>query len=282
MDWIDYREKLGIGFNDDEKTILLRNKIANFLQTQVLHGSIDFYEDSLYLYFDMVGETRGFSQNPPAALLADSICSSETIQELISKYVALINTYKNPPYNPYEQNNYKDVIKGFFLNALETSKIPFQMFEDEDGMFVFPKGAAELDNALVSQPLEWLNSYPLARVAFAKALKNYSDTNDENSSEIADDFRKSLETFFQEFFKKSKSLENMKSDYGSYLKSHGVPSEISNNFESVLKGYTDFNNNYAKHHAKTNKNVLEYIMYQTGNIIRLLITLSEEEAANAN
>ena len=36
-------------------------------------------------------------------------------------------------------------------------------------------------------------------------------------------------------------------------------------------------NNYAKHHNKTSKNVLEYIMYQTGNIIRLLITLNQEE-----
>ena len=36
-------------------------------------------------------------------------------------------------------------------------------------------------------------------------------------------------------------------------------------------------NNYAKHHNKTSRNVLEYIMYQTGNIIRLLITLKQEE-----
>ena len=34
-------------------------------------------------------------------------------------------------------------------------------------------------------------------------------------------------------------------------------------------------NNYAKHHDKTSINVLEYIMYQTGNIIRLLITLKK-------
>ena len=36
-------------------------------------------------------------------------------------------------------------------------------------------------------------------------------------------------------------------------------------------------NGYAKHHDKTNKNISEYIMYQTGNLIRLLITLKDED-----
>ena len=79
-----------------------------------------------------------------------------------------------------------------------------------------------------------------------------------------------------------KSLENMISDYGSYLKNKGIPKEISNNFEKLLNQYTDFMNNYAKHHDKTSVNVLEYIMYQTGNIIRLLITLKKQENNNAN
>jgi len=31
MNWIDYREKLGIGFNDKEKSQLLKNCIFNYL-----------------------------------------------------------------------------------------------------------------------------------------------------------------------------------------------------------------------------------------------------------
>ena len=68
----------------------------------------------------------------------------------------------------------------------------------------------------------------------------------------------------------------MKSEYGDYLKEKGVPSELSNNFEKLLDLYTKYINNYAKHHDKTSKNVLEYIMYQTGNLIRLLITLKQD------
>ena len=39
---------------------------------------------------------------------------------------------------------------------------------------------------------------------------------------------------------------------------------------------------YAKHHDKTELNVLEYLMYQTGNIIRLLITLKQAEPTPDN
>ena len=90
-------------------------------------------------------------------------------------------------------------------------------------------------------------------------------------------FRKALETFFQEFFNCSKSLENFKADYGNYLKQNGIPKEIAGNFEALLQAYTKFINNYAKHHDKTGKNVLEYLMYQTGNTMRLLLTLKQED-----
>lgn len=74
------------------------------------------------------------------------------------------------------------------------------------------KGAKELDDALVSKPLEWLASYTKARTAWVKALKGYSEQTDENASEIADKFRKALEAFFQEFFNSEKSLENYKTE----------------------------------------------------------------------
>ena len=141
---------------------------------------------------------------------------------------------------------------------------------------IFPKGAKELDDALVSNVLTWLEDYPLSHKAFVKALKEYSKEDEEKVSDVADLFRKALETFFQEFFKSSKSLENIKSEYGSYMKNKGVPTELRNNFETLLQSYTNFMNGYAKHHDKTSKDVLEYIMYQTGSLIRFIITLNND------
>ncbi len=128
----------------------------------------------------------------------------------------------------------------------------------------------------MSQPLEWLSQYPSTRKLWIEALKLYADTKN-SPTDIADKFRKSLEDFFQTYFGGSKTLENYKSDYGTKLKENGIPKEIVNNFETLLQAYTNFMNSYAKHHDKTERNILEYIMYQTGNIIRLLITLKKEE-----
>ena len=60
-----------------------------------------------------------------------------------------------------------------------------------------------------------------------------------------------------------------------YLEEKGVPKEISNELKKLLNMFTKYNNNYAKHADRSGINVLEYIMYQTGNIMRLMIKLNE-------
>lgn len=270
MKYVDYREKLGLGFNDENKTKMLFNKIIEFLKKanndytliDALFGS----EDAEYLFFQMVGENTCYDDYRD---IINSFRKETSIAGIISKFIVLVNLS-----TPEGTNFLIDLLKQY----LESLNIAYELIKDEDGYFVFPKGAKELDNALVSAPLEWLSSYPNSRKEWIRALKDYANLTDDNASDVADKFRKALERFLQEFFGKTKSLENLKSEYGAYLKARGVPSEISNNFETLQKSYTDFMNNYAKHHNKTSRNVLEYIMYQTGNIIRLLITLKQEES----
>ena len=266
MKWVDYREKLGIGFNDEQKFVMLQNKITIF--TSILN---DYTSNEYQKYACMVGE-KIVGCNALDGL-QKSFSYAKNAKELISKYVAFHNTYSNNlvySQKPITKIVVLEQIKTFLKNL----NIPFEIVQDKDGIFIFPKGAQELDRALISDTLQWLNNYPATQKAFTKALRGYSESKIDNASEVADNFRKALETFFQEFFKGNKTLENYKSEYGTYLKSKGIPAEISNNFETLLDSYTKFNNNYAKHHDKTTLNVLEYIMYQTGNIIRLLITLN--------
>lgn len=269
MKYVDYREKLGIGFNDADKTKMLFNKIIEFLKKAnndyTLLYTLFGNEDAVYLFSQMVGENTCYDDYRD---IINSFRKETSIAGIISKFIVLVNIS-----TPKGANFLIDLLKKY----LESLNIPYELIKDEDGYFIFPKGAKELDYALVSEPLEWLSEYPQTQKEWIEALKVYANLTDDNASDVADKFRKALERFFQEFFGKTKSLENLKSEYGAYLKARGVPSEISNNFETLQKSYTDFMNNYAKHHNKTSRNVLEYIMYQTGNIIRLLITLKQEE-----
>ena len=271
MKWVDYREKLGIGFNDEQKLQMLINKLNHIFEFICEHG---IYDSGNYkTYAMMVGEPL-LSLSPCGGLQL-SMMKENSMVAVISKIVAICNSYSN---NAKRSSTIsKSDLLSVFENQLQSLNIPYDILQDEDNYFIFPKGAKELDNALVSQPLEWLKEYPLSHKAFIKALKDYTSATEETASEAADSLRKALETFFQEFFGGSKSLENYKSNYGGFLKNHGIPAELANNFQILLDSYTNYNNNYAKHHDKASLNALEYLLYQTGNIIRLLITLKNGE-----
>lgn len=286
MNYLDYRKKLGLNYSDKDKTERFYAQIQNFFLN--VSGSSDYFDSLIEQSFC---NTIGVSMqkdttivdfmwdNRPRGLQRAWIYLEKRqldFLDFLSCYVALINSYAKG------RKKEREMLEDTLLCALENCQISYEIVRDDDGVFIFPKGVKELDEALVSQPLEWLKDYPSARSAWAKALKEYSDATEETASDVADKFRKALETLFQEFFGGQKSLENYKSDYGKYLKEQDIPKEISGNFETLLQSYTQFMNNYAKHRDATSDKVLEYIMYQTGNIIRLLITLRQEEPAHAD
>lgn len=267
MKWIDYREALGVGFSDHDKRNMLESKIV--VMFDCISDS-DFYneENVCKQFFSDVGE-----RNPGQYYLwyqvKDNITKNKDISGLISYTIAFSNAAKKvglKPLGEYVLENLKD-----FLDEL---KLSYEIITDKDGCFIFPKGAKELDDGNVNIPFEWLNEYPLSRKAMENALRAYS--NKELPSQVADLFRKALETFAQEFFGREASLEKLKTDIGQFLKDKGVPKELSGNFESLLQMYTNYMNNYAKHHDKTEEKYLEFIMYHTGNIIRFIISLSED------
>ena len=279
MDFVDYRKQLGICFNDRELENLFFNRIFNVLDDlDDMNNQIskeEYFHFCRYTGYPMQhGTTDGEGWGIILRVLHKNIGS---VREFLPYYMFMINCQEDNEYKSWTKEGFKNLV----CNCLLESHIPCEVYEENGGYFVFPKGAEDLDKALISEPLLWLSEYS-SRKAFVKALKAYSKSTEEDASDVADLFRKALETFFQEFFNSSKTLENMKSEYGSYMKAKGVPSEISNNLETLLQSYTSFMNGYAKHHDKTAKNILEYVMYQTGNIIRLLVTLEKEGMEDAN
>lgn len=281
MDWIDYREKLGIGFADHDKVKYFMVKMFNLLDDVAAEMRSQIDENEYYTFCNVTGTPmrHGALYGEGYSIIINVLRrNTHSLEVFLAYYMAFINCQKDDKYKKWTRENFRNVV----CNLLDDAHIPYDVLEDKDGYFLFPKGVEEMDTALVSQPLFWLAAYPKAQSAYVKALREYSEATPENASDIADKFRKTLETFFQEFFGCDKTLENCKALYGAYLKSRNVPKEIAGNLETLLQTYTTFMNAYAKHHDKTGVNILEYLMYQTGNIIRLLITLKQEATANAH
>lgn len=268
MDWIDYREVLGIGLDDEEKEQHFIVNMFNFLS--VLQPKISTKE---YMVFCASTGTSAFVEDYETdyydhilKVLSDH---SKDLREFLSYYIALLNAYR-------AENELGDGVDllGLLTNQLANAHISYEIIEDGEKHFILPKGVKQFDDSLVSEVLYWLKDYPETRAAWTEALKQYSNEENSNASQVADSFRKALERLFQEVFRQSKSLEHFKSEYGTLLNDNAIPKEISNDLQKLLNLYTDFNNHYAKHNDKVGSNVLEYIMYQTGNIMRLLITLN--------
>lgn len=275
MNYLDYRKKLGIGFSNSQLEAFFLQRMKNHLDITCSDATYHHFANSrmLFEYCNVTGADFEYMDTSYCLdSIIENVLDASDIREFLAKYSVLLHLMKQ----------HEEVYQHFWnvlCENLNEAAIPYELFEDDDGLFVFPKGAKELDDALVSQPLSWLSAYPKAHTAYVKALKEYSEATPDNASDIADKFRKTLETYLREFFGNNAPLEKNKAEYGRYLKSQGVPAEITGNMETLLQAYANFMNGYAKHQDATSLNVLEYLMYQTGNIIRLLITLKQSESA---
>lgn len=271
MKWIDYREKLGIGFNDEQKFKMFSNMMQNFIYNVV--G--DNYSESAYFDYCMMTGKTYLDYNRPYQHLSSDIGRCKTMSEGLSKFIAFYNTYK-VAYNQYSYHttSKKEVLE-FIKNSLNNLNVEYEIFEDSDGIFIFPKGAKELDVALVSEPLEWLKDYPQAHKTYCIALKQYADGI--YIRDVADNLRKALEEFLQEFLGNNKNLETNKTEICKYLGSQDVDAGIIGLFQPLINSYKNINDRIAKHNDAVDENLLEFLLYQTGVLIRMVMCIKKTE-----
>ena len=287
MDWIDYREKLGIGFDDEEKTKLFYNRMSNLFD--VLISDTDAFVTVVeYHDFCMGTGTRlnlnileHYQDYERFKACVHIIQKHETVfTDYLAYFVWFINSLSDDKERTWNRQAFKKML----LYHLKEAHIQFELLEDDNKVFVFPKGAVELDNALVSEPLEWLRDYPLAHKTFVIALKQYSDGI--YIRDVADNLRKALEAFLQEFLGNEKNLETNKNEICRYLGEQGVDPGITGLFQPLINAYKNINDKIAKHNDAVDAKLLEFLLYQTGVLIRMVLSVKQaqdmEENDNAN
>ena len=282
MNFIDYREKLGIGFNDEEKFRYLKTIVFNVITPSPESGYDGYFTISGEEYFRFCNLTASVLNQK---LLQDDYYNgkrrfadcvsiirdhSYIFSEFLLYYISLANSLPAHDNNKCDRNFMKNLLK----DQLNKSRIQFDLVEVDDEFFIFPKGAKELDKALVSEPLQWLSDYPKAQSTYCRALKQYA--NGEHIRDVADNFRKALEEFLQEYLGNKKNLEHNKNEICKYLGSKGVDAEFCAMLQPLLNTYKNINDKYAKHHDALDERLLEFIMYQTGVFIRMIISVKNQ------
>ena len=283
MDWIDYREKLGIGFDDEEKTKLFYNRMSNLFD--VLISDTDAFV-TVVEYHDFCMDTgtrlnlnilEHYQDYERFKACVHIIQKHETVfTDYLAYFVWFINSLSDDKERTWNRQAFKKML----LNHLKEAHIQFELLEDDNKVFVFPKGAAEFDDALVSEPLEWLRDYPLAHKTFVIALKQYSDGI--YIRDVADNLRKALEAFLQEFLNNTKNLETNKNEICRYLGEQEVDAGISGLFQPLINAYKNINDKIAKHNDAVDAKLLEFLLYQTGVLIRMVLSVKQAQDMEEN
>ena len=275
MKYIDYRKKLGLGFDDTEKANRVMSQIHNYLDNE----SIVFSRDDEIAFCDEIGVqaheeedifNMDFSLKKPSGLqiVWQYLKDDKNLTSFISKYVVLINTYQGAKAN-------RNKLLKKLESVLADCEIGYEILTDSDGVFVFPKGAQELDDALVSEPLEWLKEYPQTYKTYCTALKQYSEGI--YIRDVADNLRKAFEEFLREFLTNNNDLNKNKKEIENYLKSQNADPQLITMLVSLISHYYLLNNEVAKHNDKIDERYLEFLLYQTGVFIRMILTVKHTE-----
>ncbi len=284
MDYIGYRERLGIGFDDNNKSKYFYKKMTNDLNL-IMNSHYKFGFDSYYSFCNSTGTIMDFNLWDLDKVRFDAckdivLMHTDDLNEFLAYYISLVNSIivEEDIEADEDELQLQEYLKNILCKNLEESYIPYEIIGNNNEYFVFPKGAPELDYALISQPLEWLKDYPKARKTFCIALKQYSEGI--YIRDVADNLRKALEEFLQEFLNNKKNLENNKDEICRYLGKEEIDSGISGLFKPLINAYKNINDRIAKHNDAVDKRLLEFLLYQTGLLIRMVLVIKSEEVDN--
>ena len=142
-----------------------------------------------------------------------------------------------------------------------------KMNKTRDGWISYPAGEKLLDNELVEKSLSFLTGNALKE--FTRAIEHYSAQKWEECSEKT---RRTLEEYLRYKLNTNKGLDAAIVDLGRKIdKVKDFPVHLKNSIIGLLKVLDKNYNEASKHHSKTyNEQECEFLIYETGILLRLL------------
>jgi hypothetical protein len=251
----------------DEFSVVL-NRVLN--ECSEFFSTISSSPTHVNLLFSLLGLSSQFHGRDRSKIIYNMIAETKNVVQLTFLLQMLFNVLRH--FTEYDAM--KDLKRHLSKVLVITSNPPFFLDTDiVNGEINIYKGGAELlDSRVVNDSLHWLTKYPEVRKLFANALKNYSEYNqtDENARSIYDDLRASLEKLVKQILGNSKTLENNKKGIEEWLKGKGTHSQVVKIFSNILNSYIVFMND-VKHVSNYSSNDLEFMVYQTAIMMRMLL-----------
>lgn len=265
--------QLGIPVDRGAKVDYLRNKVAAYISA----SSLSFSLQEIYIFCSCIGyDINSLQECSYKPQSGGKFYSVNAIIHILNSYVEYERLVVALCYfaNSNRLNEHRRNINSIIVDAVNDCNDGIMVKCINDELTAYRKGADVLDDPLIFELLSWLPAYKPALKSFETALQQY--TNKIFERNCVDNLRHALEMLLRQKLNSSKSLENLKSDIGQFLKSNGVPVHICNMYETLLTYYTNYQNNYVKHDDKVNQREIEFILYLTGTFMRFIISVDPQ------
>lgn len=144
---------------------------------------------------------------------------------------------------------------------------------------VRPNGDPFLDAMIIDCVLDGIERYPKADKPFSQALTKFLRGDSAHYRNILDDLRFSLEQLLKSLLRNDKSLENQKDTLGGWLKGKGVHVQIRSLYAHLANCFSQYQNNAVKHDEDYSETEVEFMIYLTGTLMRLLLELEQRSSS---
>ncbi|BAY45911.1 hypothetical protein SAMD00079811_35180 [Scytonema sp. HK-05] len=169
-----------------------------------------------------------------------------------------------------------EIVREIRRLSVLTPSASFEIYRKGKQVIVYPYGDQFLDRGIIDSALSGLEDYPEVAGHFEKALKIYQSGETSQYRNLLDNLRFALEQLLKKILKNQKSLENQKNHLLPWLREKGLHSQVVNLYEKLLSTYQDYQNDAVKHNEAFSLDEVEFMIYLTGNFMRLILQLARQ------
>lgn len=178
------------------------------------------------------------------------------------------------------QEQVSNIVESIQKISILTPSVGFAIHQNGKYVTIYPPGDKFLDEGVINVVLSGLEKYPYATEEFTKALKIYQNAEISQYRNLLDNLRFSLEQLVKAILGNQKSLENQKPYLLPWIKHQELNAQVVNLYASLLTYYEKYQNEASKHDRDFSEDEVEFMIYLTGNFMRLLLQLEAKEKNN--
>lgn len=287
----DFKKRFG-------KKVTLEEVRGNFV-TKVNHSLIPLIDQEVGNYYTAREEISygGHTYDSPGSRLFDYICINFGLEPRViisnwnrNNYSSSTSTpsVKNLTCNDFEKTLllveivYKYFKQGRhyrseeYVNVIDEMVNTFILQPVSIGVFwrnggFYPEGAVELDQAMIREPLDWLQDHPKIQKLYQNALDNYSQS-------IVQDIKRkdTCINAYQAVEEMAKSVVGEQKPFDSIFGSFANQLGLTSHWQKILNQYREFSKEYGRHPGSTDDFIpdissTEAFLYLSGLLLRLAI-----------